>query len=101
MPAEDTDTWAWVEDDRGYGSRLGLGERAGECDLEVSSPSQSRSFHHRTSPGRDLPTTGKMELFFRGEKQEEMRSGFQFRNLINPRLLPSNHPYNTFSLGML
>lgn len=32
-------------------------------------------------------------LFSRGEKQEEIRSGFQFRNLIKSQLLPSNYPW--------
>lgn len=96
--AAGTDRWKWVEDGPKYRGRLGSCIRAGEVGWEASSPSQSSFPVPRSSPGTGLTTTGKTELFSRGEKPEEIRSEFQFRNLIKSRLWPSNYPHNIFSL---
>lgn len=52
-------------------------------------------------PDRGLTTTGKMELFSRGEKQEEIKNGFQLRKLDkNPSCCPRTYPYDIFSIAV-
>lgn len=46
-----------------------------------------------------LRPQGERNCFSRGEKQEEIRNGFQFRNLIKSQLSPSDYPYDIFSLA--
>ena len=96
LQAEGTDKWKWVEDNGKSRRGLGWCIRAGEIDLEGISPSQGTSSH----PSRGLTTTRITDVFSRDEKQE-IRSGFQFWNLIKCQLLLSKYPYNTFSLGIL
>lgn len=53
LQAGEIDKWKWVVDDQTYRGGLGLCVRAGETDLEVGCPSQTRLFRPRSSPGRE------------------------------------------------